>query len=195
MARHSDRFGPDRRDAIARSRRVRFVSLLISFMVIVVLFGGPALLGQGVFIVAFAVFGVLYVMTLRYCRRPDSADAECLERDELRAATPIEPVAVKGVWSLGARTRGEPARKGHLLCDGTNLRFEVDDDVRFDIPIRDVVLAWPPSFMRPQLDLRLGGVDQTIRFYPGWDLGASIVGPIVAGEWYAQLRELGATPA
>ena len=53
-------------------------------------------------------------------------------------------------------------------------------------------LVTVPGFLRPQLDLELGTGVHTIRLFAIWDLGATFVGPVVAGEWYRQLRALGA---
>ena len=80
------------------------------------------------------------------------------------------------------------------MCDGERLRFEdVDGVIRFDTTIDRVGFVGPPTFFRPQLDLRIGGAIHSIRFFAVYDLGASFVGPTVVGEWYAQLRELGAS--
>ena len=49
-----------------------------------------------------------------------------------------------------------------------------------------------PGFWRPQLDLEIGDRIHTVHFVALWDLGATVVGPVIAGEWYHQLRELGA---
>jgi hypothetical protein len=101
---------------------------------------------------------------------------------------------VNAVWSPGARVRGEPPQRGFLICDGKQLRFEcLKDQVRFDAAINRVEVITVPSFMRPQLDLSIDGVTHSVRFFPAWDLGATFVGPTVVGEWYAQLRELGAS--
>jgi len=192
MARN-DRFGPDRPDAIRLTRRIRVWSIFGIWMFILVFFVMPIAFGVAAFVLPAAFFGALLLATVRSARRPGSADSECLARDELRAATAAEPVAVHGVWSRGVRVRGEAAPHGLLAFDGTDLWFETTDgEVRMEAPIRSVGLAGPPTSMRPQLDLVIDGVEQTIRFLPTWDLGAMFVGPVIAGEWYAQLRELGA---
>jgi len=188
-----DRFGPNRADAVRLTRRIRVWSIISIWMFILVFFVMPIAFGVTLFVLPAAFFGALLVASVRSARRPGSADAECLERDELRHATKDAPVAVHGVWSRGVRVRGEAPPHGLLACDGTDLWFEsVDGQVRMDAPIRSVGLAGPPTSMRPQLDLVIDGVEQTIRFLPTWDLGAMFVGPVIAGEWYAQLRELGA---
>lgn len=188
------RFGPDRPDAPAQVRRLRVWTMISIWAFILVFFVVPIGFGSTLFIVPAVAFTVMLVASVRQSRRPDGPDAQTLHKGELATATPSEPVAVDGVWSPGARVRGEPPRPGFLVCDGTRLRFELlDDEIRFDAPVDRVELVTVPSFMRPQLDLRIGGAPHSIRFFKAYDLGASFVGPTVAGEWYAQLRELGAS--
>lgn len=187
------RFGPGRPVATVLVRRLRLWSIVGTWLFILVFFGGPVVLGTPLFIVPAVIFSMLNLSTMRLSRRPDGPDAETLEPGELRAATPAEPVAVNAAWTPGARVRGTSPDKGTLVVDGTRLRFEcLDDEIRFDVAIAKVGLATVPGFWRPQLDLTIGGVVHSIRFFPLWDLGATFVGPAVAGEWYAQLRELGA---
>lgn len=188
------RFGPDRPVATVLVRRLRLWSIIGTWMFILVFFGGPVLLGNPLFVVPAVIFSLLNLATMRLARRPDGPDAETLERGELRAATPAQPVAVNAVWTPGARVRGTPPDKGTLVVDGTRIRFEcLDEEIRFDVAIAKVGLATIPGFWRPQLDLVIGDVVHSIRFFPLWDLGATFVGPAVAGEWYAQLRERGAS--
>lgn len=188
------RFGPDRPDAPAQVKRLRVWTMVSIWAFILVFFVVPIGFGSFLFVVPAVAFTAMLVASVRQSRRPDGPDAETLHKGELAAATPNEPVAVSGLWSPGARVRGEPARSGFLVCDGARLRFELaDDQLRFDSAIDRIELVSVPSFMRPQLDLRIGGVAHSIRFFKAYDLGASFVGPTVAGEWYAQLRELGAS--
>jgi len=191
---NTKRFGPNRPDAPPLVRRQRLWSVIGTWMFILVFFIAPIGFGNTFFVLPAVVFTLLLVATMRSSRRPDGADAETLSKGELKAATPADPVSVNAVWSPGARVRGEPPQRGFLLCDGKRLRFEcLNDQVRFDAPINRIEVITVPSFMRPQLDLSIGDVTHTLRFFPVWDLGATFVGPTVAGEWYAQLRELGAS--
>ena len=188
------RFGPDRPDAPAQVRRLRVWTMVAIWAFVLVFFIVPIGFGSYLFIFPAVVFTALLVMSVRASRRPDGPDAETLHKGELAAATAAEPVAVHGLWSPGTRVRGEPSRHGYLVCDGKRLRFETgDDEIRFDAAIDRIGLLTVPSFMRPQLDLTIGGVTHSVRFFATYDLGASFVGPTVAGEWYAQLRELGAS--
>ena len=188
------RFGPDRPDAPQLVRRQRMWSVWGTWLFLLVFFVMPIVFGATIFVIPAVFFIVLLIATMRLSKRPDGPDAETLSKGELRAATPAEPVSVNAVWSPGMRVRGEPAKRGFLVCDGTRLRFECHDDVvRFDAPIKDIEVATIPGFFRPQLDLLIAGAPHTLRMFPQWDLGATFVGPTVIGEWYAQLRELGAS--
>jgi len=188
------RFGPDRPEAPPLVRRQRVWSVIGTWLFILVFFIAPIGFGNAIFVVPAIVFTALLIATMRVSRRPDGPDAETLSKNELRNATPSEPVSVHVLWSPGARVRGEPPQRGFLICDGKRLRFEcLNDQVRFDTAINRVEVITVPSFMRPQLDLSIGGVNHSLRFFSTWDLGATFVGPTVAGEWYAQLKELGAS--
>lgn len=188
------RFGPNRPDAPALARRQRVWSVIGTWLFILVFFVAPIGFGSAIFVVPAIFFTALLIATMRLSRRPDGPDAETLSKGELRAASPAEPVSVHAMWSPGARVRGEPPQRGFLVCDGKRLRFEcLKEQVRFDSAIDRIEVITLPSFMRPQLDLSIGGVNHSLRFFPTWDLGATFVGPTVAGEWYAQLRELGAS--
>lgn len=190
----TDRFGPDRPDALRLARRQRNWSLFGTWMFILVFFVVPIGFGASIFVVPAIVFSLLNMSTMRLARGRFSPESETLTRGELAAATKATPVSVRATWSPGARVRGEPPRKGSLTYDGKRLRFEVGPkEFRFDTPIDRITLAGPPSFMRPQLDMSIDGAMHSVRFFATWDLGATFVGPTVAGEWYAQLRELGAS--
>ena len=79
------------------------------------------------------------------------------------------------------------------VADG-KLSFTADDgETVFSLPVKKVRFTSVPGFFRPQLDLDLPDGTATVRFFAMWDLGATVVGPVVAGEWYQQLRALGAS--
>ena len=52
-----------------------------------------------------------------------------------------------------------------------------------------------PTIMRPQLVMHIGGSEHVVEFTMPEDLAAGMLGAVIAGEWYDQLVELGATPA
>jgi len=184
--------GPSRPAAVRVVRR-RMWSVALSWLFILTFLVGPALLGNWLFVIPAVGFAVAAVATMRLSRKPDGPDAEVLAPGALKAATAKDPVEVHGTWSAGGAVRGGAASKGVLRFANKRISFTTDDDeTTFDAPVNKVRMAAVLGFWRPQLDLDVGGVTHTIRFYPLWDLGATVVGPVVAGEWYAQLRDLGA---
>jgi hypothetical protein len=130
---------------------------------------------------------------MRLARKPDGPDAEALAPGALKAATVAAPIEVHGKWSSGgSELTGGPGH-GILRFAGKRLSFVTDGgETRFDVPVNQVRMAAVPGFWRPQIDLEIGELTHTIRLYPVWDLAATIVGPVVAGEWYTQLRAMGA---
>lgn len=179
--------------AALRVVRRRTWSIAASWLFILTFLVGPLLLGNWLFIIPAVGFAVAAVATMRLSRSPQGPDAEVLTPGALKAATVKAPVAVHGTWSAGGAVRAGAASKGLLRFANKRLSFTTDEgETTFDAPVNKIRMAAVPGFWRPQLDLDIGGVTHTIRFYPLWDLGATVVGPVVAGEWYAQLRDLGA---
>ena len=196
MARRSDRIRgprPDRTPAPARVQRVRLTSIVCIWAFIAMFFVGPTFLGNPLFIIPSVLFGGLALATTRASRQSNSPDSETLAPDALAEATKKQPVLVQGLWSAGGAVRAGAAQKGTLRFADKRLSFLSDEGIpTFDVPIAKIALSSVPGFWRPQLDLEINGAINTIRFLPAWDLGATFVGPIIAGEWYAQLRDLGA---
>jgi len=170
---------------------MRIVSIAGTAAFIAMFFIAPTYLGSPLFIIPSIIGVVTAVATVRDSRRSDGPDAQTLEPDALASATKKHPVSVDGLLFSGGSAR--TAVKGQLRVNDRRLAFIAEDgDIRFDVPIGKVSLDGVPGFLRPQLDLKINGVSYTVRFLPLWDLGATFVGPIIAGEWYAQLREIGA---
>jgi hypothetical protein len=193
MARTTKR-GPklDRAPAPARVGRARLVSIVCTWAFIAMFFVAPSIMGSALFIIPTILFGVAAIATVRDSRRPDGPDAQTLEPEALATATKKQPIEVDGLLFAGTTARAS-ATKGRLRFADRCLAFiSAEDSILFDVPIGKVSLAGVPGFWRPQLDLVVNGRNHTIRFLPVWDLGATFVGPIIAGEWYAQLHELGA---
>ena len=183
---------PDRTPAPARVARMRIISLVGTWAFIAMFFVAPTFMGSPLFIIPSIIGLVASIATVRDARRSDSPDSQTLEPDALRSATKQHPVAVDGLLFSGGATRAM-AVKGQLRVTDRRLAFISEDGTtRFDVPIGKVSLAGVPGFVRPQLDLEINGVNHTVRFLPLWDLSATFVGPIIAGEWYAQLQEIGA---
>jgi len=183
---------PNRSPAPARVRRTRLISIVGTAAFITMFFAAPTVMGSPLFIVPTIIGLVALVATIRDSRRPDGPDAQTLKPDALATATKKQPIEVDGLLFSGGAVRAA-AVKGRLRVTDRRMIFEGSDgSVRFDVAIGKVTLAGNPGFWRPQLDLEINNMNHTVRFLPMWDLGATFVGPIIAGEWFAQLRELGA---
>jgi hypothetical protein len=179
--------------AAVRVVRRRLWSIAASWLFILTFVVGPVLLGNWLFIIPAVALVVAAVATMRLARNPEGPDAEVLSPGALKAATAAAPVLVHGTWSAGGAVRAGAASRGLLRYANKRISFTTDTgETTFDAPVNKVRMAAVPGFWRPQLDLDIAGVTHTIRFFPLWDLGATVVGPVVAGEWYDQLRALGA---
>jgi hypothetical protein len=174
-----------------RSRRLWSTAAIWTFIVVFLV--APGVLGSPLFLLPAVAFSIAAVASMRLARSPVGPDAEVLTEGALRAATAGEPALAHGRWSAGGATRQGTATPGVLRFAGRRLSFVADDgELLFEVPVNKVRMAAVPGFWRPQLDLDIAGVTHSIRFYPLWDLAATVVGPVVAGEWYSQLRALGA---
>ena len=196
MARKPDRrksLKPTRKPAPERVRSRRFLSIIFTWVFIALFVVGPIFLGNFLFVVPAVGFTLAAIATMRLARSPEGPDAETLVPDALAKATKVAPVEVHATWSVGTQGHLRNQERGIVRVADRRISFiATDGESRFDAAINKTVLASRPGFWRPQLDLELGGSTHSLRFFPLWDLGATTVGPIVAGEWYAQLGELGA---
>jgi hypothetical protein len=184
---------PKRTPAPQRVRSRRFLSIIFVWVFIAVFIVGPVFLGNYLFVVPAIGFTVAGIATMRLARSPDGPDAETLGPDALAGGTKDAPVEVHATWSIGTQGQMRNQERGVIRVADRRISFIAGDgESRFDAAINKTVLASKPGFWRPQLDLELGGTTHSLRFFPLWDLGATTVGPIVAGEWYDQLAELGA---
>ena len=114
--------------------------------------------------------------------------------DALGNAHKGDTVTAPGHWISPGEGRPGTAKAGLLRAGNGRLSFETSDgETAFDVRFTKISLPTVPGFLRPQLDLDLGAGVHTIRLFPIWDLGATFVGPVVAGEWCRQLRDAGAS--
>ena len=196
MARKPDRrksLKPTRTPAPERVRSRRFLSIIFIWVFITLFVVGPIFLGNFLFIVPAVGFTLAAIATMRLARSPEGPDAETLVPEALAKATKDAPVEVHATWSVGTQGQLRNQERGIVRVADRRISFiAADGESRFDAAINKTILASRPGFWRPQLDLELGGSTHSLRFFPLWDLGATTVGPLVAGEWYAQLGELGA---
>lgn len=183
----------DRPPAPPLVRRKRFLSTVGIWVFIMVFLIAPIFMGSPLFVIPAVGFTVAQMATMRRAREPFGPDAQTLEPGALAGATDASPVVVTNVWIMAVGARGRGSDRGELRFADRRLSFADDAGAtRFDVPVHKVAIAGKPGFLRPQLELRVEDRPETIRFMPPWDLGATFVGPIIAEEWGAQLRELGA---
>lgn len=184
--------GADRAPAPRRVHRMRAFSMIGTWVFVLMFLWGPVFMGSPIFAVPAALATFATLASMRASRLATGPDAQTLAPGDLRAATKARPVEVTASALAGVTTRGGSIHRGVLRVADKRVSFESDDDIVFDVPITKIALTAMPSFWRPQLDLDTEAGPHTIRFMPIWDVGATFVGPIIAGEWWAQLRELGA---
>lgn len=166
--------------------------MLGTWVFVVMFLWAPAFMGSPIFALPAVLVTFATLATMRVARAATGPDAQTLRPDALKDATRADPVVVTASLLQGVTARGGSIRKGELRMADRRLSFVADDDVLFDVPVNKVALTALPGFWRPQLDLDTDGTPHTVRFMPIWDIGATFVGPIIAGEWWAQLHELGA---
>jgi hypothetical protein len=177
-----------------RARTRRIYSTVLWWVFVGLFIYNAAVIGQAFFWVPAVAFGLGAVLTTRLALSPRAPEKFAPEPGALAAARKGAVVECPATLVTRAGTRPGPAQAGELRVTERRLTFVTDaGEVLVDAPVKQLRLASVPGFMRPQLDLDVGGTVHTVRFFPMWDLGATFVGPTVAGEWYRQLRALGAS--
>ena len=159
---------------------------------IVVFLYGPGLLGNWLFLLPAVAASVAAVASMRLARSPDGPDSEVLAPGALKASTVDRPRrSPRKVVGRRLRAARPPPACCALPANGSRSSPTVATP-RSTCP--STRCGWPRSRASgdPQIDLDIGGTTHTIRIYPLWDLAATVVGPVVAGEWYSQLRAMGA---
>lgn len=177
-----------------RARTRRLYSTVLWWLFVAIFVYNAVAIGQWIFWIPAILFGLGALATTRLALSAAAPERFTPEPDALRNARKGTIVETPAHWVPPGEGRPGTSRAGALRVTDGRLSFLVDDDeVAFDVPIKKVRLPTVPGFLRPQLDLDLGGGIHTIRLFAMWDLGATFVGPVVAGEWYRQLRALGAS--
>jgi hypothetical protein len=191
MAKTPSANGPS---GLRRARTRRLYSIVLWWLFVAIFVYNAVAVGQVIFWVPAVLFGLGALATTRLALSAAAPERFTPEPDALRRARKGDVVETPGHWVPPGEGRPGTARAGVLRVTDGRLSFLTDDgDVGFDVPVKKVRMATVPGFLRPQLDLDLGAGIHTIRLFPMWDLGATFVGPVVAGEWYRQLRALGAS--
>lgn len=180
---------------VARKARVRRLWSTAAWWIFVGVFVYNAVgLGQAFFWIPAVLFGVAAVATTRLALARTAPERFAPRPGELAGATRSQPFETPAHWATFEGNRPSVSRPGRLGVANGRISFRtLDDEVRFDAPVAKVHLPFRPSFSRPMLEVDIAEARHLVRLFPVWDLGATFVGPVVVGEWYDQLRELGAT--
>ncbi|NCY16063.1 MAG: hypothetical protein EBX39_04695 [Actinobacteria bacterium] len=167
--------------------------------------GGPPLLIVPVILIAIIVASNTIVVI-----RGTGPEQQALAPGRLaRADTDDDPVMVTATRAPRRNAADRTRRSGELQYGRRRLRFTFNenrqsraDAVRpfdpsevvtvFDVAPNQVRLGARPTMARPALTLTIDDTMHVIEFSPPMDLGAGVVGAIVAAAWYDQLLERGA---
>jgi hypothetical protein len=151
-------------------------------------------LGSVFFWIPAVLFGLGAAATTRLAFSGIAPERFTPRPGALAAARQGVVVETPAQWAPFEGPRPVASRPGRFRVTDRRVSFlTLDDEVQFDVPVNKVRLPSRPSFSRPLLELEIGGQRHVIRMFPMWDLGATFVGPVVVGEWYDQLRDLGAS--
>ena len=200
---------PDPNRTRARARARRNINLVVWWGVALILLFLLSTGAPWILILPMLVIGALVVTNTIQVVRGDGAEHYAIEPGRLeKATTDDDPVAVPATRAPDRRERGR--RRGTLHFARGRLSFifgpeprsrskrPVDDlegTTIFDAPPEEITLGRRPTIMRPQLVMHIGGSEHVVEFTMPEDLAAGMLGAVIAGEWYDQLVELGATPA
>lgn len=182
------------RAAPARARARRVYSTVLWWVFVAIFVYNAIVIGQAIFWLPTLLFGMAAIATTRLALSGRAPERFTLGPEALLQARKGTTASTPAHWVAPGDGRPGTSRAGTLMMTDGRLSFATaDGETGFDVGVKKISLATAPGFLRPQLDLDLGTGIHTIRFFPMWDLGATFVGPVVAGEWYRQLRSLGAS--
>jgi hypothetical protein len=197
---------PDSNPTRARARARRNINLVLWWCIALILLFLLSTGAPWIILLPLIVIGALVVTNTIQVVRGDGAEQYAIAPGRLVQATAdADPVAVPVTRAPDRREKGR--RRGTLHFAGGRLSFTfgpnprsrsktADDELEgttiFDVWPSDIQLDQPPSTMRPQLVMLIDGTTHVIEFTMPEDLAAGMLGKVVAGEWYAQLADLGA---
>lgn len=197
---------PDSNPTRAKARARRNINLVLWWGIALILLFLLSTGAPWILLLPLIVIGALVITNTIQVVRGDGAEQYAIAPGRLVQATADnDPVAVPVTRAPDRREKGR--RRGTLHFAGGRLSFTfgpnprsrsktADDELEgttiFDVWPSDIELDPPPSTMRPQLVMRIDGTTHVIEFTMPEDLAAGMLGKVVAGEWYAQLVDLGA---
>ena len=204
---------PDTNTVRARARARR--GMILAFwwgIVLLGLFaissGGPPLL-----ILPVLLIGIIVASNTIVVIRGTGPEQQALAPGRLaRADEENDPISVSASRSPRRNAADRSRRSGELIYERRRLRFvfnerrqsrataalpidPADEITVFDVAPSQISLGPRPTMTRPALTFSVDGTDHVIEFSPPMDLGAGVVGAIVAAAWYDQLVERGARSA
>lgn len=167
---------------------------MLWWIFVAIFFYNATAIGQVIFWLPALAFAVGAFATTRLALSAAAPERFTPMPDALRNARKNDTVTAPGHWIAPGEGRPGSAKAGLLRAANGRLSFETTaGETGFDVPFAKISLPTVPGFLRPQLDLDLGAGVHTVRLFPIWDLGATFVGPVVAGEWCRQLKAAGAS--
>lgn len=204
---------PDANTVRARARARRGMILALWWGVVLLgLFtvssGGPPLL-----IIPVILIGIIVASNTIIVIRGTGPEQQALAPDRLRQADEHDdPVAVFATRAPRRNAPDRARRNGELQYGRRRLRFTfhesgqsrrtaalpfdpADEVLVFDLAPDQMLLGPRPTMLRPGLTFSAEGTVHVVEFSPPMDLGAGLVGAVVAGAWYDQLVERGARVA
>jgi hypothetical protein len=198
---------PDPNPTRAKARARRNINLVLWWSIALVLLFALSAGAPWILILPLLVIGALVVTNTIQVVRGDGAEQHAIEPGRLvRATADNDPVSVPVTRAPNRRENGR--RRGTLHYAGGKLSFtfgtnpksrakKADENLEgttiFDSWPSDIALGPRPTMMRPQLTMTIDGVNHVIEFTMPEDLAAGMLGKVVAGAWFDQLVDLGAT--
>lgn len=170
--------------------------------------GGPPVL-----ILPVLLIGIIVASNTIVVIRGTGPEQQALAPGRLaRADEENDPISVSASRTPRRNAADRSRRSGELIYERRRLRFvfnerrqsrttaalpidPADEITVFDVAPSQISLGPRPTMTRPALTFAVDGTDHVIEFSPPMDLGAGVVGAIVAAAWYDQLVERGARSA
>lgn len=184
----------------AKARARRNLNLVIWWGIALMLVFALVIGGSWLLIVVLAVIAVMLISNTLIVIRGDGAETYAIAPGALKEGGEISVPATRAPdrRESGRRRGVLEFRHAHLSFTvgeqlGRNAKKdELIDQTIFSLAPSQIFLGPKPNWRRPQLVLRGENTLHVIEFTMPNDLGAGMVGAVVAAEWWQQLRDLGA---
>jgi len=184
----------------AKARSRRNLNLVIWWGIALMLVFALVIGGSWLLIIVIAIIAVMLISNTLIVVRGDGAETYAIAPGALKAG---EDISVPATRAPDRRESGR--RRGVLEFRNSQLSFtvgeqlgrnakkdELVDQTIFSLFPKQIYLGPRPTWRRPQLIVRSDNTTHVIEFTMPNDLGAGMVGAVVAAEWWQQLQDLGA---